>query len=170
MKELLAELILAINNENELLDQLADMAYEKKQLVILGKVQELDSLIHKEGIIISELEKNEDARFRLQQKIKMHRDFGGGEISASILLQKVQQSFTDLYLDLKQAISRLDFNMTRLKAQNIQNTELIEQSLGYLATLEAIINGDGAGIYSQHGQQTDQNVLRARLNLLDKKV
>lgn len=170
MKELLADLIDAINYENELLDKLSDLGYEKKQLIILGKVQELDNLIHKEGIIISELEKKEDARFRLQQQINAHPDFKGQEVSASILLQQVQQTYADYYPDMEQAVSRLDFNMTRLKAQNAQNSELIEQSLDYLAALEAVINGDVAGIYSRKGQQMDQNILRARLNLLDKKV
>ncbi|MBP8820355.1 MAG: flagellar export chaperone FlgN, partial [Syntrophomonadaceae bacterium] len=67
MESLLTDFTRAVADLNAVLDELAELGQEKQQLIILGKVKELDTLIRKEGIVISNLEKTEGARFKLQE-------------------------------------------------------------------------------------------------------
>lgn len=170
MEKLIGDFINTVAKENEILDNLAEFAHEKKNLVILGKVQELDSLIRKEGIMISNLERVEGARFKLQGELAGKWGVNLSEFNAPNLMTKVKENYPGFYLQLEEAISRLDYNIVRLKALNSHNDELINQSLDYINVMESMLSGDVAGTYSQKGQQTDESEARPRLNLLDKKV
>lgn len=154
---------------NQVLDELAQLGQEKQQLIIVGKVKELDSLIHKEGIITSNLEKVEGARFKLQEQIGQEWGIKAEELSAREILQRVKESYPSCYPDLEEVINRLDYNLTRLRAINVHNNELIEQSLDYIKVLESILGGDVAGTYSSQGIQASEATYIAK-NLLDKKI
>ncbi|MCK9313743.1 MAG: flagellar protein FlgN [Methanocorpusculum sp.] len=169
MESLLTDFTRAVSALNAVLDDLAELSQEKQQLIILGKVKELDTLIRKEGILISNLEKTEGARFKLQEQIGQSWGISGGELSAREILKRVEETCPTCYHDLEQAINRLDYNLTRLGAINAHNNELIEQSLDYIKVIETTLNGDTAGTYSSNGNQiTEGNY--ALKNLLDKKI
>lgn len=170
MEKLIGDFINTIAKENEILDSLAEFAQEKQHLIILGKVQELDSLIRKEGIMISNLERVEGARFKLQGELAGKWGVKIKEFNAPEMVAKVKENHPGLCQPLEEAISRLDYNIVRLKALNIHNDELINQSLDYINVMESMLNGDVAGTYSQKGMQTDESEARPRLNLLDKKI
>lgn len=170
MEKLIGDFIEIIAKENSVLDSLNDFAQEKQHLIILGKVEELDSLIKKEGIVISNLDRVEDARFKLQGQLASKWGMGLKECNASEILAKVKESYPDVYEQLEEVVTRLDYNMVRLKALNNHNNELINQSLDYISLMESMLSGDVAGTYSQKGQQTDESDARPRLNLLDKKI
>ena len=57
--------------------------------------------------------------------------------------------------EFEEAVNRLGFNLARLKAINNHNNELIEQSFQY-RNLQAILNGDIAGTYSDKGRPVDE--------------
>ncbi|MEN6326730.1 MAG: flagellar protein FlgN [Syntrophomonas sp.] len=170
MEKLIGDFIDTIAKENDILDSLADFAQEKKNLIILGKVQELDNLIRKEGTVISNLDRVEGARFKLQGELANKWGVNLKEFNAPGILEKVKKAYPEIYSRLDEAISRLDYNMVRLKALNSHNNDLINQSLDYISEIESILGGDVAGTYSQKGQQTDEAQARPRLNLLDKKI
>lgn len=170
MEKLIGDFINTVAKENEILDNLAEFAQEKKHLVILGKVQELDSLIRKEGIMISNLERVEGARFKLQGELAGRWGVALNEFNAPNLMGKVKENYPGFYPRLEEVISRLDYNIVRLKALNSHNDELINQSLDYINVMESMLSGDVAGTYSQKGMQADESEARPRLNLLDKKV
>lgn len=170
MEKLIGDFINTIAKENNILDSLAEFAQEKQHLIILGKVQELDSLIRKEGIMISNLDRVEGARFKLQGELASNWGVGLKEFNALEILAKVKDSYPDIYGQLEEVIGRLDYNMVRLKALNMHNNELINQSLDYISGMESMLSGDVAGTYSQKGLQTDESESRPRLKLLDKKI
>ncbi len=170
MEKLIGDFINMVAKENEILDSLADFAQEKKNLIILGKVQELDSLIRKEGTVISNLDRVEGARFKLQGQLAANWGVKLSEFNAPEILAKVKKAYPEIYSRLEEAISRLDYNMVRLKALNSHNNELINQSLDFISVMESMLGGDVAGTYSRKGQQTDETQARPRLNLLDKKI
>lgn len=158
-----------IETMNQMLDQLAELGQEKQQLIIVGKVKELDNLIHKEGIVTSNLEKIEGARFKLQEQIARGWKVKAEELSAREILQRVRESYPSSFTELEEAINRLDYNLTRLKAINNHNNELIEQSLDYIKVIETVLDGDVAGTYSNEGRQAAEAAYHNK-NLLDKKV
>ncbi len=159
-----------VGKQNEVLDQLAEIGQQKQELIVMGKVQELDNLIRKEGIIISNLDKLEGARFKLQEKLAMEWRVTKEELSARKMLSMMEDPYPELHTELDQIIARLDYNITRLKAINSHNDELINQSLDYISVMESALNGDVAGTYSNKGIQSDEEKVRPRINILDKKV
>ena len=169
MESLLTDFTRAVAALNAVLDELAELGQEKQQLIILGKVKELDTLIRKEGILISNLEKTEGARFKLQEQIGQSWGLSSEELSAREILIRTEETYPPCYHGLEEAINRLDYNLTRLGAINVHNNELIEQSLDYIKVIETTFNGDMAGTYSSNGNQTGEGSYALK-NLLDKKI
>ncbi|MEN6460745.1 MAG: flagellar protein FlgN [Syntrophomonas sp.] len=170
LDKLLKDFISTMGKVNRTLDNLADLGQEKKQLIILGQVKELDKLIQREGIIVSNLEKLEGARFKYQQKLASKWELTAEELSASVILQKVKANYPDYYDEMEQEIRRLEYNVIRLKALNTGNNELINQSLDYIDVMQSILLGDAAGTYSEQGQQANETPSRVKINLVDKKA
>jgi len=169
VESLLTDFTRAVDALNTILDELAELGQEKQQLIILGKVKELDTLIRKEGILISNLEKTEGARFKLQEQIGQSWGLSSEELSAREILKRTEETYPPCYHGLEEAINRLDYNLTRLGAINVHNNELIEQSLDYIKVIETTFNGDMAGTYSSNGNQTGEGSYALK-NLLDKKI
>jgi flagellar biosynthesis/type III secretory pathway chaperone len=169
MESLLLDFARTVDAMNQVLDQLAEVGQEKQQLIIMGQVKELDSMIHKEGIIVSNLEKIEGARFKLQEQIGRGWGISADELSAREILQKGKESYPSCYPELEKAITRLEYNLSRLRAINVHNNELIEQSLDYIKVIEAVLGDDVAGTYSNEGIQAGEANYAIK-NLLDKKI
>lgn len=170
MKKILQDFIDSIARQNQLLEKLAELGEEKQKLIITGKVKELDSLIQKEGIMVSNLDNLEGARFNLQERLAGLLDLQPGEFSAKKVLDRTRETYPEIYPALEEVVKQLDYFIIRLKAINTHNNELIEQSLVFVGEIQSLFNGDTAGIYSNKGLNSDESAFRPRLNLLDKKV
>lgn len=170
MENLLKDFIAAVGRENEVLADLAAIGEQKRQYIILGEIKQLDSLIQREGIVLTNLDRLEGARFKLQQELAQKWRIPVSELVASEMLRRVKEQHKDIFTELSQGIEQLDYNLTRLKAINTNNHGLLEQSLEFIATMESMIEGDVAGTYSGSGDKIDETVLRVNRNLLDKKI
>ncbi len=166
----LLDFIAATAQVNQVLADLADIGLEKQQLIIANQVKELDSLIRKEGTIVSNLTRLEGVRFKLQEELASTWGMAAADLSAQVLLEKVQAEYSESAEKLEEQINYLDYNLTRLKAINKHNNELIEQSLDYIDTMQSLLDGDVAGTYSAQGERSNETPSRPSLNLLDKKV
>lgn len=169
MDKLLPAFIDATARINKIMDILVQMGQTKQQLIISGRVQELDRLIQKEGIIVSNLEKLEGARFKLQGEIASRWEIAPDEFSAAKVLEHLKIEYDQYYNTFKQNIEQLNYNLVRLKAINTNNDELINQSLDYIDMMQSLLGEDVAGTYTDQGLQT-QEKSTPRLNLLDKKA
>ncbi|KUG02333.1 hypothetical protein ASZ90_020286 [hydrocarbon metagenome] len=169
MDKLLGDFIDFLNKQNQVMDQLSQWGQDKKELIIQGQVKELDELIRRESKAINELQQLEEGRFRLQNQLADKWGLDITEISAREILKRVRQNQPAFFTDLEQAVNRLDFNLTRLRAINEHNNELLEDSLDYIGAIEASILGDKAGLYSSSGDQLDEKIIN-RKSLLDKKA
>ncbi|MDD2510713.1 MAG: flagellar protein FlgN [Syntrophomonas sp.] len=170
MEKLLQDFIETIANQNKVLEHMAELGQQKQELIIAGKVRELDSLIQKEGITVSNLDKMEGARFKLQEELTRQLGIKLEEFSARKLLTWVREARPEIYPALEEVVNQLDYGLIRLKAINSHNNELIDQSLVFIGEIRSLFNGDVAGIYSDKGLQSDESDFRPRLNLLDKKI
>lgn len=170
VENLLKDFISAVGRENEVLADLAEIGEQKRQYIILGEIKQLDSLIQREGIVLTNLERLEGARFKLQQELAKKWGLPIGELVAAELLKLVEEQYGNYYTELSQSIDQLDYNLTRLRAINQNNHGLLEQSLEFITTMESMIEGDVAGTYSDSGDKIDETLLRVNRNLLDKKI
>lgn len=170
MQNLLREFIECTAKVNQTLTNLADIGIEKQGLIIANEVKDLDSLIRKEGIIVTNLTRLEGARFKLQANLANAWGISPQDLSATVLLDKVENEFKELSVELKEEINNLEYNLSRLQAINTHNNELIEQSLEYIDSMQSLIDGDVAGTYSAQGERNDEAPSRPSVNLLDKKV
>lgn len=170
MNKLLPAFIDTTARINQIMDTLVQMGQEKQQLIIFGRVQELDKLIQKEGITVSNLEKLEGARFKLQEEIASRWGIAPKEINVTVILEKLQEEHSGSYDAVKDEIERLSYNLDRLRAINFNNNELINQSLSYIDEIQSVLYGDVAGTYSEKGLQSEEESLRPHISLLDKKA
>jgi hypothetical protein len=168
--KLLRAFIDTINRIDHILDNLIEIAQDKQQLIILGRVQELDRLIQKEGIVVSNLEKLEGARFKLQEQIASGWGMVASELTVAVLLERLEAEYNDLYEVCQAEIQKLTYNMDRLRLINSNNNDLINQSLNYIDEIQSILYGDVAGTYSEKGLQSEEESLRPHANILDKKA
>jgi hypothetical protein len=170
MDKLLAVFIDTTARINQMLDNLAELGLTKQQMIIRGQIQELDKLIHQEGIIVSNLEKLEGARFKLQAEIAVQWNEAAPELSAARLLEHLKLENSQYYSTCKEQTELLARNLTRLKAINQENDELINQSLDYIDVMQSLLGEDVAGTYTDRGLQTEPKHPHPRLNMLDKKA
>lgn len=169
MQQLLHNFIEATSKVNQTLAYLVEIGLEKQQLIIFNQVQALDTLIRKEGILVNNLTRLETARYKLQETLASYFKLMPEDLSASVLLTKVQSEYEEFYEELEKELNELSYQLTRLKAINNHNNELIEQSLDYIDVMQSLLEGDVAGTYSAQGEQTEDPP-RPRVSLLDKKV
>lgn len=160
MEAILREFIQVMDKQNQTLDQIFDLGEQKQHIIIVGQLKELDSLIQKEAGLVANLEKLESQRFKLQQKFGVHGS------TALELVEWTGQEYPQLQGEFEETIERLDYNLTRQKAINNHNNELIEQSLHYIEAVQAMLNGDIVGTYSDKGNPVDEKSGR-QINLLD---
>lgn len=161
MEKYFCQLVDALDKQNQILERLAQLAGIKKEHIILGRTKELEKLIREEGIIVSELGKWEDARFRLQKKISP-------ALSATDLVNLARQDYPHLAQALFEVLKRLEINLGELNQLNRHNNDLLEQSLDHIAFLEAALIGNNSGAYTQNGLQSEDSP--SRISLLDRRA
>lgn len=160
MEVILREFVEVMEKQNHILDQMAVLGEQKQQTIIAGQVKELESLIQKEAGMVVNLEKLESQRYKLQQQFNMPGT------TARELVEWVGQEYPQIKREIEETVTRLGYNLARLKAINDHNNELIEQSLSYIESIQALLNGDVAGTYSDKGHPVDEKSGR-QIKLLD---
>jgi len=170
MEKVIQEFIQILIKENQWLDKLIEFGEEKKRIIILGKVQELDKLVQKEGIIVSTLEKLEGARFKLQATLAQAWNMSVNELTVGTMLEKSADAFPLRQDELKEEIERMQKTIVKLQNVNTENNELINLSLDYIENMQALFNDDVAGTYGENGMQSDEKDNRPINRLIDKKV
>ena len=63
MDKLLQNFMAVLNQESRLVQDLIELGEKKRQSIVAGRVEELEKIVRKEGIVVSNLEKLEGARF-----------------------------------------------------------------------------------------------------------
>lgn len=170
MDKYIQDFIAILVRQNRLLDSLVELGEEKRKIIILGQVEQLDKLMQKEGIIVSNLEKLEGARFKLQGQFAQNWGVPVKELTANVVLVKVKELYPFYTEDLQVQIDNLSNNINRLRGINSENNELLNMSLDYIEEMQSLLTGDIAGTYSRQGQQVDETTSRPHLRILDKKA
>lgn len=156
--------------ENQAIDKLLALGEEKKNCIILGKVKDLDKMLSKEGIIAANLEKMENERIKIHAQIAAQWGMAVQELTAKTLVQLSQEKMLAGADLLKQQIEHMEKSIFQLQDINRQNNELIGASLEYIDSMQAMLIGDDAGIYSDKGTPASENTTRPAYRLIDKKA
>lgn len=170
MEQIFHNFLDATAKVNGILTSLIELGLEKQQLIIFNQINDLDNLIRKEGIIVNNLTRAEQLRYDEQKRLARVLELRPEELTASVLLAKVNEKYSMLHPELNKELNDLTHQLSQLKAINTHNNELIGQSLDYIDEMQALLSGDIAGTYSSYGEQEDEETSRPRMNLLDKKV
>jgi len=124
-----------INNLVEVLKQQADIynyllvkSKEKTDIIINGKVDELDKITKLEKTLVSNLTKLERERETLVNKIAKELGVSSDQAKLSELTKKLDKNETGKLEELREKISEI---LKELKHVNDLNSTLIENSLEY---------------------------------------
>jgi len=164
------EFIDTLGKQNRALISLVQLEEEKRRIIILGQVDELNKLNQKEGILVSNLQKLEVARFRIHAKLARLWETSVQELPIGQMLAKVKDLCPEWVGEMQTEVKQLKGSLARLQSANKENNDLINQSLEYINIVQSILTGDVAGTYSDMGIQVDESTARPIMRLLDKKI
>lgn len=169
MEEVLQRLLEAMKKEAAIVKALIDYGRLKQGYIIADNIKELDQLLPKEHMLLANLSRWEEERLSLQGKMGDYWQVKGEELTAAKFLERVKASFPFFYPQFAEVIGELTADLSFLQQLNRHNNELIEQSLQYIETVQAVLEGDRPGIYDEKSSQAQVNAFK-RINLIDKKV
>ena len=168
MLDLLNSFIEIIGKQNDLLEQIIKLSEDKRQAIVLGQVQELDSMVHKEGILGQELEKLESARFVLQMEIAENLGMPVTELNAGEIRRVTAEQYPQLATSLDEHLTTLERLIGKLRSSIQENNELLKMSLDYIEEMYYLLSPeDNPGLYSDKGAA---DIPGKRLQLIDKKA
>ncbi|SHH09733.1 FlgN protein [Thermosyntropha lipolytica DSM 11003] len=168
MEDVLNRLIQVIQKETEIIRALIDCGKLKQEYIIGDNIKELDKLLPKENLLLTNLNRWEEERISLQEKLAAYLGIEGEELKAQRLLEEVKASFPFFYPSLVEAVEELASGVSFLQYLNQHNNELIEQALQYIETVQALLEGDRPGIYAKDDKKAETAF--KRINLIDKRV
>lgn len=159
-----------IKQESLLLDQFIEQGRVKRTLIILNRVEELDKLIQKESVLVNSFRNLEAGRFQLQQELGGEWQAKGDELTAQALIAHIRIDDASAADELQSATDDLETRLHTLAAINDENNGLLNLALSYVNEIQAIINGDVAGTYSETGRWADETTSRPQRRILDTKA
>jgi hypothetical protein len=145
------KLIKVLEQETKIYDDLLKISKDKTNIIIEGKVSELESIVKLEQSIILNMSKLEDLRETLVEKLSSSMGLDASEITISTLASRVNDSYAQKLRACQQTMSA---TINELKDTNSLNTKLIKNSLEYIDfSINVLSAADPAGnIYGNTGE------------------
>lgn len=168
MRETLDHLLENLQIENQVIENMLDLARQKREVIISGSIKELDQIMRREVTLLQVLNKAEGERFKGQTCLAESLEVEASELTAAELKRRLG-SFADAeYVEaIRGRVDTLAFNLNELKELNTLNNSLLNQSLSFIESMEAIFSRSRDTTYSPNGMTSGQ---AARPGLLDKRV
>lgn len=154
----------AILKENQVVDNLVELALHKKQAIILGDLAELNEIMRQENRMALALEQSEEKRH--SASLELARVLGLEDLTAASLIDGLRQREVAEAERLSDIINSLAFNLERLQDLNQDNALLLEQSLAFVESMEALLTRQRETTYSAGGAVKDSPTR----SLLDKRI
>lgn len=125
----LNELFAIVEKETEIYGSILKLSKEKTDIIVAGKVSELENMVKVEQALMFEIMKLEDQRESVLEKVAAHINVKKDDFNLSILMQHLEPS-------LKEKVSvyqkKMVGVMDDLKNTNELNSKLIKQALEYV--------------------------------------
>lgn len=162
---LVKQLTTILNQENEIYETLSKISNNKTDLIVGGKVNELESIVKMEQALVIKIAKLEDQREKLVDILageigKKPEDITIKELAGSLGIAEASE--------LKQCRERMLKNIHQLKNSNELNSKLIKNSLEFIdfsinmmTSIDSVNNSYGSTGYS--GETKKRNLFDMKL-------
>lgn len=162
---LVRELTTVLDQENEIYETLSKISNNKTDLIVGGKVAELESIVKVEQSLVLKISKLEEQRERLVEKLSGLLGRKPEDITISELIGKIGREEA---VGLKSCQERMVKTINSLKNSNELNSKLIKNSLEYIdfsinmmTSIDTMTNNYGSSGYS--GDTKKRNLFDVKL-------
>lgn len=165
MDNLVNELIHVLDQEARVYEDILRISKNKTNIIIEGKVSELESITKLEQSLVLQIGRLEDLREELVKKLSDALGLKAAEINVSGLIKRIGG---DRGKKLGDCQGRIAGTMDELKNSNELNSKLIKNSLDYINfSINVFASADGgSNNYGSSGQVNDPK----KRNLFDMKL
>ena len=125
----LGEIIACLQKQKSIYEELLSISRKKKQVLIDGKVEQLDNMVKHEGNLIIEIGHLENRREKAVEALAKELGCSSQELTISYVCSKVIDKRVGQVKSLADSIGSI---LKELKEINDINGKLIEQSLDYI--------------------------------------
>ncbi len=161
--------LLGILNEiYHLYMEMIDLAKQKKQILINGKIDELSKLINLESNWVKKIGKLEEKRVHSIQAYLEESQYQTNEITMTELIDSIKSSAEKE--QLIEVNKKLQASIEEIKQLNDLNTQLIEHSLDYISTSLEHITGPKTQSYTYSKPEAKTANITSSNGFFDKKA
>lgn len=165
MDNLVNELVQVLDQEARVYDDILRISKNKTNIIVQGKVSELESITKLEQSLVLQIGRLEDLREGLTKKLSDALGIKMSEVTVSELVKHIGGEQAG---KLKDCQGRITGVVNELKNTNELNSKLIKNSLEYINfSINIFANADmGSNNYGNTGQVNDSK----KRNLFDMKL
>lgn len=156
-----------LNTENQILEQLLDLAHHKRQVVISGDIKELEQLIKRENILLHSLNRCENQRAAVQLQVMKKSGFNESSLTAMEMIRRLESEYPEHSRAMRELVEIMALRMRALEDLNRLNIELIGQALAFIESMEALLTMTNDTTYSAQGTVPG---VSSRPGLLDTRI
>ncbi len=162
---LISKLIDVIVHENKLYEEILSIARKKTDIIVEGKIAELQKVTTMEQSLVVQIGKLEISREDYTEKISSELGIGLSDLKISRILEHIEPEQAKL---LKSAQVQLNNTIEQLKSLNDLNSKLIKNSLEYINFSMNILtdiesNGNNYKSTGQVGEGSKRNFFDVKL-------
>ena len=165
MKELTKELLQILQEEMKIYNELLRMSKGKTDIIVKGKVTELDAIVKMEQSFILQFGEWEAQRENVVDKIAKVLDIEPSDLTMSALVDRFEPEQAK---ELRKYQHDLSWTLRELKELNDVNSKLVKNSLEFINFSLNLVTGvgDTGNNYGNTGQVHEQK----KRNLFDMKL
>lgn len=150
---LIDKLIEVLNKEASVYEGILKLSKKKTDVIISGKVSELEGITKAEQSVIVTLGKLEEEREKLVEQIAVQLDMKASDVKLSDLIKLLPQEQAE---KLKECHDTLPKVFSDIQNANVVNSKLIRNSLDYIDFSINVLTSTGTtGNYGNSGQSDD---------------
>lgn len=150
---LIDKLIEALDKEANVYEGILKLSKQKTDVIIAGKVSELEGITRAEQSVILTLSKLEEGREELVEKIALELKVKPNDVTLSSLMKMLPK---EQAAKLKKGHSSLPKVFNDIRDANVLNSKLIRNSLEYIDFSINVLTSTGStGNYGNSGQSDD---------------
>jgi hypothetical protein len=165
MSKSVEQLILALDKEYEIYKEVLEVAKQKKQIIVEGKMKELDDITSKEQAIILSIGKLESIRAAILKNIVNELDIDEAQ-NISQLSKYLDDKSKKKILAIRDKFKDI---LIGVRNQNDLNNKLIQQSLEYIEFNKNLLTSlENQG--STYSSNADEKDIKIKNNLFDAKI
>lgn len=160
----MGQLLAVMEEQVKIMSDLAALSKKKSQVLVEGRLDELDVLLRGEQALIWQMGRLEERRFRLQMDVAAQMNVHPSQITLERLLQAAPAEYGER---CRQVAEQYGESARELTQVNQLNTDLIQQAMAYVDFSLQLLGARGpasAQVYSPSGSRGQPDPKLRRLD------